>query len=86
MQINVPWYNKKKLWAKTQMFMLVLEKNGDWKRYNLSDDSLLSWQTDESGSKQLIKLADLLRQHLPFEQFVRDYSSHECHEQQRSTA
>jgi len=66
----------------TQIFMLVLDQNGEWKRYNLADDTV-RWRSKESGSKQFVQFADLLRQHLSFEQFVKDYSLDECYEQQR---
>jgi hypothetical protein len=66
----------------TQIYMLVLDNNSEWQRYNLADD-VVKWKTSESGSKQFLQLADLLRQHLSFETFVKDYSLDECYEQQR---
>ena len=70
----------------TQIFMLVLNQSGEWQRYNLADDhnsDSNKWKTSESGSKQFLQLADLLRQHLSFETFVKDYSLEECYEQQQ---
>ena len=85
--IRVWWAGKFVARARsTQLFMLVLDQNGEWKRYNFSDDhdsDFKKWKTSESGSKQFFQLADLLRQHLSFETFVKDYSLDECYEQQR---
>jgi len=70
----------------TQIFMLVLNQNSEWQRYNLADDynsDSNKWKTSELGNKQFLQLADLLQQHLSFETFVKDYSLDECYEQQR---
>jgi hypothetical protein len=72
----------------TQIFMLVLDQNDVWQRYNLADDhnsDSNTWKTSESGNKQFTKLADLLHRHFSFEQFVKDYSKDECYEQQQGT-
>jgi hypothetical protein len=84
LQINVPWYNKRRRYfrAHTQIFVLILDQNDEWKRYNLSNDRV-SWQNNKSGSRQFIKLADLLGQHLQFEQFVKGYSTDKCYVQQQ---
>ena len=79
------WWNTKgqrRLRFQTQIFMLVLDRNDQWQRYNLADD-VVKWKTSESGSKQFLQLADLLRRHLSFETFVKEYSLDECYEQQR---
>ena len=82
------WLTGKKVMhsRSTQIFMLVLNQNGEWQRYNLTDDynsGSNKWKTSESGSKQFLQLADLLRQHLVFETFVKNYSLDECYEQQQ---
>ena len=70
----------------TQIFILVLDENDEWKRYDLADDSAVSWRTSESGSRQFVKLVEQLQPLLTFDTFVRDYSRDECYEQQnRST-
>jgi len=72
----------------TQIFMLVLDQNDEWKRYNLCDDynsDSNKWKTNESGSKQFIKVAEILRQHFQFEQFIKDYSKDECYTQQHGS-
>ena len=75
---------QRRLRIQTQIFMLVFDKNDQWRRYTLSsDDMWVAWITPESGSKQFLQLADLLQQHLSFETFVKDYSLDECYEQQR---
>jgi hypothetical protein len=62
----------------TQIFMLVLDKNDNWKRYNFSDDSAnFSW-----GRKRFLKIVDRLQPFLSFDQFVKEYSFDECYEQQ----
>ena len=65
----------------TQIFLLVLDKNDEWKRYNLSRD-WVPWSTRQSGSKSFMKVANCLRSHLEFEEFVKDYSQDECFAQQ----
>ena len=78
------WWKKKgdgSLAQITQVFLLVLDKNDEWKRYNLSDD-WVPWSTRQSGSKSFTKVANCLRPHLEFEEFVRDYSLDECFAQQ----
>ena len=78
------WWKKKgdgSLAQITQVFLLVLDKNDEWKRYNLSDD-WVPWPTRQSGSKSFTKVANCLRPHLEFEVFVRDYSLDECFAQQ----
>ena len=52
----------------TQIFMLVLDKNDQWQRYNLADDDV-TWRTSESGSKQFMQVAEQLEcvpKHQPF--------------------
>ncbi|MCL2710384.1 MAG: hypothetical protein FWE95_05850 [Planctomycetaceae bacterium] len=68
----------------TQIFMLVFDKAGQWHRHDLSDDHGAVWKSyaHESGSKQFLQVADLLRPHLLFERFVKKYSSNECFDQQ----
>ena len=65
---------------KTQIFMLVLDKNEQWNRHNFSNDAWITWRTTESGSKQFKKVADLLRPHLEFDEFVKAYSQDESAE------
>ena len=68
----------------TQVFVLLLDKNDQWRRYTLSDD-IAYWKTPETGSTQFMKLVDHLQPLLAFDQFVRDYSRDECEKQQRKT-
>jgi hypothetical protein len=70
----------------TQIFMLVLDQNDEWHRYNLADDynsDSNAWKTSESGNKHYVKLVDQLQSLLTFDQFVRDYSRDECCTQQQ---
>lgn len=81
------WMKQKKdgtLAQTTQIFMLVLDDNNEWKRYHLADD-WVPWPTGESGSKQFMNLTTKLRQFLLFDEFVKDYSMDECYEQQRDS-
>jgi hypothetical protein len=75
----------------TQVFVLVLDKNNEWIRYNLSDDCYhrFDWQstrelgtTRELGSRQFIRVVATLQPLFAFEQIVKDYSMDECYEQQ----
>ena len=72
-----------------QIFMLVLDKNGEWQRHNLTYD----WDIEEffSKSKTHVKphfsrFVEKLRAHLEFEVFERDYSKDICFAQQNSNA
>jgi hypothetical protein len=65
----------------TQIFMLILDKNDEWQRHDITYD-LGSWRNSESGSKQFLKIVDRLQPFLSFDQFVKDYSQDECYEQQ----
>ena len=66
----------------TQVCMLLLDKNDEWRRYTLSDEHV-HWLTPESGSVQFVKLVEQLQPLLAFDLFVRDYSREECYEQHR---
>jgi hypothetical protein len=65
----------------TQVFVLLLDRNDQWRRYTLSDD-LAYWRTSESGSRQFVKLVDHLQTLFSFDVFVRSYSREECYAQQ----
>jgi len=80
---NVKSLNRRRLRQQTQIFMLVFDNNGEWQRHNLADDDWVTWWGKESGSRQFIRIANLLERHLLFERFVKDYSLDECYEQQR---
>ncbi|MCL2348796.1 MAG: hypothetical protein FWC50_11130 [Planctomycetaceae bacterium] len=61
-----------------QIFMLVLDRNGKWRRFLISDD-YVPWSR---GSKRFKEVVEKLQPYLAFEQFVKDYSKDECLEQQ----
>ena len=68
----------------TQIFMLVLDKNNEWQRYNLTDDCIAHWT--KLGSKQFLGIVEKLQPLLECEVFVKDYSKDECFAQQNSNA
>jgi hypothetical protein len=77
------WYPRSSKYSppkdSTQIFMLILDKNDQWKRYLLADDSIsFSW-----GRKRFLKIVDRLQSFLSFEQFDKNYSFDECYEQQK---
>jgi hypothetical protein len=65
----------------TQHFMLVLDKDDKWKRYDIASEYVV-WDKGQAGSQMFIELVDQLRPHLDFDVFVKDYSQDECFEQQ----
>jgi len=70
--------SKSELDQSIQIFMLVLDRNENWRRFLLSDD-YVPWSR---GSKRFKEVVEKLQPYLAFEQFVKDYSKDECLEQQ----
>jgi hypothetical protein len=61
-----------------QFFMLILDKNDEWQRYNLADDNV----PRSRGRGRFKQVVDQLQPLLLFGQFVDDYSEDECYAQQ----
>ena len=73
---------KSEITETVQFFMLVLDKNEKWRRFNLSDDDV-TWSR---GHKRFTQVIERLQPLLEFEVFAKKYSKDECFAQQNSNA